>query len=143
MLTDYKRFYHYSMKKWLVPCIACSYIGYASMVNYASRINAGMVVHGRSPAQMLRFYDKDIYSELIKPGLLPPEDTDISGLYSSLLKNIEKKIDRDIMLDVREMLMNDTDEEDDYLENAEEEPDEEVPEAEEDIPEESDSEEDE
>ena len=107
-----QRFYHYSMKKWLVPCIACSYIGYASMVNYASRINAGMVVHGRSPAQMLRFYDKDIYSELIKPGLLPPEDTDISGLYSSLLKNIEKKIDRDIMLDVREMLMNDTDEED-------------------------------
>lgn len=107
-----QRFYHYSMKKWLVPCIACSYIGYASMVNYASRINAGMVVHGRSPAQMIRFYDKDIYSELIKPGLLPPEDTDISGLYSSLLKNIEKKMDRDIMLDVREMLMKDTNEKD-------------------------------
>ena len=107
-----QRFYHYSMKKWLVPCIACSYIGYASMVNYASRINAGMVIHGRSPAQMIRYYDKDVYSELIKPGLLPPEDTDISALYSGLLESIEKKIDKDIMLDVREMLMKDTDKND-------------------------------
>ncbi len=102
-----QKLYHYSMKKWLVPCIACSYIGYASMIRYAAKINAGMVIHGRSPEQMFRYYDTDVYSSLVKPGLLPPGQTDFQRLYTELLGSIEKKLDPDIKRDVRDALMTD------------------------------------
>ena len=42
-----QRQYHYSMKHFLVPCIACSYTGYAAMINYAVKVDAGMCIASR------------------------------------------------------------------------------------------------
>ncbi len=110
-----KTFYHYSMKHWLVPCIACSYIGYATMVNYASRVNAGMCIHGRSPEQMLRAYGKDVFTELVDAGLESIYDIDLNELYGRLLNSIGAKLDRELMIYTEEMLTKDM-AKDDYRE---------------------------
>lgn len=107
-----KKFYRYSMKKWLVPCIACSYIGYAAMINYTSKINAGICIHGRSPEQMLRYYGNDIFTVLIEAGLKSIEDINISELYTELLEGIENKVDKNLMQDVKHMLFQDMKEND-------------------------------
>lgn len=102
-------FYHYSMKKWLVPCIACSYLGYAAMINYASRCNAGLVIHGRSPEQMFRAYPLDVFSKLIAAGLSHADEVDVNQLYSHLLDSISKKLDHKLMVLARDMLFQDAD----------------------------------
>ncbi|MDO4773318.1 MAG: hypothetical protein Q4A72_07160 [Bacillota bacterium] len=102
-----KRFYAYSVKKWLVPCVACSYIGYASMINLASRIDAGMIVHGRSPEQMFRQYDQDVFSELVRAGLSPVQDLDFKSLYKGLLGKIDETLDRTLRDDVKRVLFQD------------------------------------
>ncbi len=102
-----KKFYSYSVKKWLVPCIVCSYIGYASMINYASKIDAGMIVHGRSPEQMFRYYGKDVFSELIAAGLKPINEVNLEHLYGRLLAQIDDKLDKNLLEDVKNMLFAD------------------------------------
>ncbi|MDE5885679.1 MAG: hypothetical protein K2H29_11480 [Oscillospiraceae bacterium] len=102
-----KRFYRYSMKKWLVPCIACSYLGYAAMINYTSKIDAGICIHGRSPEQMLRYYGYDTFTALVDAGLQSIKEIDICGLYRNLLDSIEDKVDKALMQDSREMLFRD------------------------------------
>lgn len=102
-----KRFYAYSVKKWLVPCIACSYIGYASMINLASKIDAGMIVHGRSPEQMFRYYDEDVFSELVKAGLKSVRELNLSELYQALLGKIDEKLDKNLRDEVKSMLFKD------------------------------------
>ncbi|MFC4803513.1 hypothetical protein [Filifactor villosus] len=102
-----KRFYAYSVKKWLVPCVACSYIGYASMINFASKIDAGMIVHGRSPEQMFRLYGEDVFSELVEAGLTPIEELDLASLYTGLLGRIDEKLDKNLREDVKKMLFED------------------------------------
>lgn len=102
-----KRFYSYSVKKWLVPCVACSYIGYASMINFASKIDAGMIVHGRSPEQMFRLYKEDVFSELVEAGLTPIEELDLTLLYTGLLGRIDEKLDKTLREDVKKMLFKD------------------------------------
>lgn len=96
-----RRVYHYSMKHFLVPCVACSYIGYASMIGYASKINAGMCVHGRSPEQMLRYYDKDMFSTLVKLGLKDIDEIDLDREYTKLFRELEKKADKGLFEEVR------------------------------------------
>ena len=107
-----KKFYRYSMKKWLVPCMACSYIGYATMINYTTKINAGMCIHGRSPEQMLRYFGNDIFTVLVEAGLKSINDININQLYNELLKSIEDKVDKNLMKDVKEMLFKDIKEND-------------------------------
>lgn len=102
-----KGFYAYSVKKWLVPCVACSYLGYASMINLASKIDAGMVVHGRSPEQMFRFYGEDVFSELVESGLRSVYDLDLAGLYRNLLGKIDDKLDKNLRDQVKSMLFQD------------------------------------
>lgn len=102
-----KKFYHYSMKKWLVPCIACSYLGYATMINYASKIDAGLCIHGRSPEQMLRSYGTDTFTPLVDAGLKSIKDVDIPILYGELLKSIEDKVDKGLMQDIKGVLFQD------------------------------------
>ena len=102
-----KRFYTTSVKKWLVPCVACSYIGYASMINLASKIDAGMIVHGRSPEQMFRYYEEEVFSELVKAGLCSIKDLDLAGLYRGLLGQIDDKLDKNLRDDVNMMLFQD------------------------------------
>lgn len=105
--TLLKRFYAYSVKKWLVPCVACSYIGYAAMINFASKIDAGMIVHGRSPEQMFRLYGEDVFSELVEAGLTPREELDLASLYKGLLGRIDEKLDENLRDDVKRMLFED------------------------------------
>ncbi len=107
-----KSFYHYSMKKWLVPCIACSYIGYATMINYASQVNAGMCIHGRSPEQMFRAYGKDVFTDLVDAGLKSIYEIDLNELYGRLLDSIGDKLDGELMKYTEEMLTKDIDKSD-------------------------------
>lgn len=102
-----KKFYAYSIKKWLVPCVACSYIGYASMINFASKIDAGMIVHGRSPEQMFRMYGEDVFTELVSAGLKSIKDLDLNDLYTRLLLGIDEKLDENLKNDVKNMLFKD------------------------------------
>ena len=102
-----KSFYAYSIKKWLVPCVACSYIGYASMINLASRIDAGMIVHGRSPEQMFRAYDEDVFSELVGAGLSSVKELDLQSLYTELLGKIDEKLDKNLRDEVNKALFQD------------------------------------
>ena len=104
-----KTFYHYSMKHWLVPCIACSYIGYATMINYTSKVNAGMCIHGRSPEQMFRAYGNDVFTGLVDAGLRSIYEIDLNELYSSLLGSIGEKLDGELMKYTNEMLTKDID----------------------------------
>ncbi len=96
-----KRVYNYSMSKLLVPCIACSYIGYASMIGYAARIDAGICVHGRSPEQMLRSYPLDVFSRFIDWGLEDSAQMDFGKCYMELLESVKEKVDADIFEDIR------------------------------------------
>lgn len=107
-----RKFYRYSMKKWLVPCIACSYLGYATMINYASKIDAGICIHGRSPEQMLRSYGTDTFTPLVDAGLKSIREVDINRLYGELLQSIEKKIDKRLMQDIKGILFKDLKEND-------------------------------
>lgn len=107
-----QKFYRYSMKKWLVPCIACSYLGYATMINYASKIDAGVCIHGRSPEQMLRSYGNDTFTSLVDAGLKNISEVDINSLYGELLTGIENKIDKRLMRDIKEILFKDLKEND-------------------------------
>ena len=99
-----RKVYRYSMKKWLVPCLACSYIGYATMINYAAKINAGLCVHGRGLDQMMRYYNEDTFSILVDEGLKDYEDTDISILYSNTINSINKKLGSKMRKAVTKML---------------------------------------
>ena len=98
-----QRIYHYSMSHFLVPCIACSYIGYAAMINYASKIDAGMCIHGRSPEQMLRYYNKDVFSSFIDAGLKSINEVDINDEYMKLLDSVKDKVDEGIFNDIRNL----------------------------------------
>lgn len=98
------RFYRYSMQHWLAPCVACSYIGYAAMINYTTKINAGLCIHGRSPQQMLRYYGDDVFTPLVEAGLKSIHDVDINTLYSELLSSIESRMDKELLADVKAML---------------------------------------
>ncbi len=101
-----RKIYRYSMKKWLVPCIACSYLGYATMINYTAKINAGLCMHGRGLDQMMRYYDRDTFSILVDEGLKDYKDTDIIALYSKLLESINKKLGGDMRENVEKILFN-------------------------------------
>ncbi|MBQ8194666.1 MAG: hypothetical protein IJZ47_04795 [Oscillospiraceae bacterium] len=98
------RFYRYSMQHWLAPCVACSYIGYAAMINYTTKINAGLCIHGRSPQQMLRYYGDDVFTPLINAGLKSIHEVDLNALYTELLSSIEDRMDKELLADVKGML---------------------------------------
>ena len=99
-----KRFFRYSMQHWLTPCIACSYLGYAAMINYTVKINAGMCIHGRSPQQMLRYYGDDVFTGFVDAGLKPPAETDVNALYENLLGLTGDKLDKGLAADVKQIL---------------------------------------
>ncbi|MBQ8921252.1 MAG: hypothetical protein IJ060_03705 [Oscillospiraceae bacterium] len=104
-----KRFFRYSVQHFLTPCIACSYLGYAAMINYTAKINAGMCIHGRSPQQMLRYYGEDVFTGFVDAGLKSPDQTNVNALYGELLRMTEQKLDKGLAADVRGMLYNGVD----------------------------------
>ncbi|MCQ2417809.1 MAG: hypothetical protein MJ071_08375 [Oscillospiraceae bacterium] len=99
-----QRFFRFSMEHWLVPCVACSYLGYAAMINYTMKINAGMCIHGRSPQQMFRYYGDDVFTPFVDAGLQHPEQVEWDALYQKLLGLTESKLNAQLAEDVREML---------------------------------------
>lgn len=105
-----KRVYHYSMKHFLVPCVACSYVGYASMIGYASKVDAGMCIHGRSPEQMLRYYDKDMFSVLVKLGLKNVDEIDLDKEYTKLFQELSAKADKGLFEEIRKAALGELDE---------------------------------
>ena len=88
-------------------CSPAPYIGYASMINLASRIDAGMIVHGRSPEQMFRAYDEDVFSELVRAGLSSVKELDLQSLYTGLLGKIDEKLDKNLRDEVNKALFQD------------------------------------
>lgn len=103
-----KRTYKYFTNKFLSPCIACSFLGYAAMIDYASKINAGICVHGRSRPQMLRSYlpgGSDVFIEYIKSGLLPPGDVDLETLYGKVLSGTRRHISGKLAAEIEGSLM--------------------------------------
>lgn len=96
-----QRVYHYSMKHFLVPCIACSYIGYAAMISYSNKIDAGMCIHGRSPEQMLRYYGDDVFTNFVNLGLKRVDEIDIVQNYINLLNSVKEKVDENIFNDIK------------------------------------------
>lgn len=101
-----KEMYGIMVKKYLSPCIACSFLGYAVMLNYATKVDAAIGIHGRSRAQMFRNYAEDV-DDVFKPFILEglkekPQPMDefvqvilkkIRGLVdSTLAEKIEKNL---------------------------------------------------
>ncbi len=89
-----KDMYRYIVNKYLSPCIACSFLGYAAMVNYTTKADALVGVHGRSFPQMFRNYASDVddfFKPFIETGL--EETVDEDALYSDVLKKIGKLVD--------------------------------------------------
>lgn len=102
-----QRFFRHSVKHWLTPCIACSYLGYAAMINYTVKIDAGICIHGRSPQQMLRYYGDDVFTPLIDAGLQPLSELNLNALYENLLSSIESRMNPQLLRDVKEILYED------------------------------------
>lgn len=104
-----KKIYHYIVGRYLSPCIACSYLGYALMINYASKINAGLTIHGRSRPQMFRNYASDV-DDTFKPLLLAgisEEKIDLASLYNQVLSVVDKYIDKKLAQEMKEALLSD------------------------------------
>lgn len=103
-----KEVYHYSMSHFLTPCVACSYLGYVSMINYAMRHDAGFCIQGRSPEQMLRSYGNDVFSRFIDLGLKDINEIDINKEYLKILDDVAQKISPKLARQIKVMLYEDT-----------------------------------
>ena len=105
-----KEIYHYIVGKYLSPCIACSYMGYALMINYTTKFDAGLCIHGRSRAQMFRGYyedSKDTFRPFLDVALEKSEDIDLEKLYANVLGMIDKFIDKKLATKMKEALLKD------------------------------------
>ena len=96
--------YHFSMSHFLTPCVACSYLGYVSMINYAMRHDAGFCVHGRSTEQMLRSYGNDVFTKFVDLGFKDIDDIDINAEYLGILNDVAQKISPKIAEQVKTLL---------------------------------------
>lgn len=105
-----KEIYHFIVGKYLSPCIACSYMGYALMINYTTKFDAGLCIHGRSRAQMFRGYfeeSKDTFKPFLDVALLDSKDIDLEKLYDNVLGKIDKFIDKTLASKMKEALLKD------------------------------------
>jgi len=103
-----KKIYKNIVSKYLSPCIACSFLGYAVMINQASRVNAKVTVHGRSTYQMFRNFSDDVddvFSPFIFSGL--EENVNLDVLYGNVLSKIEKLVDKNLKKEIEEKLLGD------------------------------------
>lgn len=103
-----KEIYNYITKRYLSPCIACSYMGYALMINYTTKFDAGLCIHGRSRFQMFRGYF-DGATDTFKPFLdnayvVKPNLNDI---YMNVLNKIDKFIDKNLAKKMKDVLLKD------------------------------------
>lgn len=104
--TAYKRI----VSKYLSPCIACSFLGYAAMINYASRVNARVGIHGRSTYQMFRGLSDsstDIFRPFIDAGL-EDKKPNLEELYSGIISELDKRVDKELASIIKNTLLADT-----------------------------------
>lgn len=105
-----KRTYKHIVSKYLSPCIACSFLGYATMINYASKVNARVCIHGRSTYQMFRGLSdssSDVFRPFIDAGLKEGL-TDVETLYSELLNKLDLLVDKKLAKDIKQILLTDS-----------------------------------
>ncbi len=106
-----KRIYHRIVGKFLSPCLACSFLGYAAMINYASKVNARVGMHGRSIYQMLRGFDgtnNDIFAPFILNGLKKTSEEELNNFYNSLLEKIGKLVDKKLESEIKKIVLIDS-----------------------------------
>ena len=104
-----KKTYKYIVSRYLSPCIACSFLGYAVMINYASKVNAKVGVHGRSTYQMFRGLSDssaDVFRPFIDAGLSP--EVDLDKLYIEVIGKIDLLVDKKLAKQIKEQLLSDT-----------------------------------
>lgn len=102
-----KKMYKYIVSKFLSPCIACAFLGYAAMINYPSRIDAAVMIHGRSIPQMMRNYqfgDKDYFKPILEDGL-SEESKNPAELYESMISTVSKLVDKDLAKTIKNELL--------------------------------------
>lgn len=102
--------YRYIVGRYLSPCIACSFLGYAVMINYASKVNAGVGIHGRSTYQMFRGLSDshdDVFRPFIDAGL-DENEVDLDKLYGEIIGKIDLLVDKKLARRIKETLLPDT-----------------------------------
>lgn len=107
--TLLKEAYKRIVSKYLSPCIACSFLGYAAMINYASRVNARVGIHGRSTYQMFRGLSDsstDIFRYLLDAGLCE-DQPDLDKLYGKIIEQLDRHIDKKLANDIKNTLLAD------------------------------------
>ena len=106
--TLLKKIYKAIVSKYLSPCIACSFLGYAVMINQASKVNAKVTVHGRSTYQMFRTFSRDV-EDVFKPFIYAglEENVDLTKLYSEVLGKIELLVDKNLKHEIESKLLKD------------------------------------
>ena len=105
-----KDIYHYMVGKYLSPCLACSYMGYALMINYTTKFDAGLCIHGRSRQQMFRGYSKDsndTFKPFLDVALEKSENINLEELYTKILSKVDKYIDKKLATRMKEALLKD------------------------------------
>lgn len=86
-----KKMYKVMVEKYLSPCLACSFLGYAVMLNYATKVDAAIGIHGRSRAQMFRNYALDV-DDVFKPFIeegLKSQPKPMNEIVNTILNKIE------------------------------------------------------
>ncbi|MDE7385138.1 MAG: hypothetical protein K2M84_05220 [Anaeroplasmataceae bacterium] len=102
-----KEMYKIMVEKYLSPCIACSFLGYAVMLNYATKVDAAIGIHGRSPAQMFRNYASDV-DDVFKPFIeegLKENPKSMNELVFTILEKIEKLVHPTLAKMIKENLL--------------------------------------
>lgn len=105
-----KDIYHYMVGKYLSPCLACSYMGYALMINYTTKFDAGLCIHGRSRQQMFRGYSedsKDTFKPFLDVALIDSKDINLDEIYSNILSKVDKYIDKNLASRMKDALLKD------------------------------------
>ena len=103
-----KEMYKYIVTKYLSPCIVCSFLGYAVMINYATKIDAAVGVHGRSFPQMFRNYADDaddFFKPFIESGIR--DDGTDADIFATVLNKIEKLVDKKLAEKIKQNLLGD------------------------------------
>ncbi|MDE6407539.1 MAG: hypothetical protein K2K48_06175 [Anaeroplasmataceae bacterium] len=102
-----KEMYKVMVEKYLSPCIACSFLGYAVMLNYATKVDAAIGIHGRSRAQMFRNYAEDV-DDVFKPFIeegLKEIPKPMNELVYTILDKIERLVHPSLAKMIKENLL--------------------------------------
>ncbi|MCQ2575233.1 MAG: 7-cyano-7-deazaguanine synthase [Treponema sp.] len=104
-----KQMYHQIAGKFISPCMCCSFLGYAIMINYASKIDAAVMIHGRSPYQMLRNFsnlDNDYFKPFVTEGI-SDEIKDSEEVLKEIISKIDMFVDKKLAKTIRELFLKD------------------------------------